>query len=580
MDAFKVFALLTAWRILQVTAQTTNVNVVLEGQVTATTPNSIVVTFRPSGSGQALVNTDKIVVTAKDSGNTAVNNFFGSDTGTATVPVLTDGGGVATPAPTITSAVISGTGSVYTFVVTGAVSHTADTTFTIPAGALGQLPSVGTNYELEISTTNTAGTAKDSAQGTGGTFNVIAAPTITWSGGQNAGDQPTSLRIQVSAPFNIGVNDVIELHSSQDIFIAGVGATAESASPGNVVTMAQVNDASTYETDGTKRLFKVIVKTAATSVGSAIDIVITGNTLLTTLPSNAGAVSLTIKMGTAGSPSTAVYGTTGWLTISVGSDPVARFGDTVRVFELPPGVLTPLIHMPDLKIAGSVFEGGGSYEQWFDRFVLSTADDSRFMDIKMRKLPDDFNASRVPRQALQTMDITLGYGTVDNPQFKTHLQDLGTSIPLSFIGYMGLTRRVARHHTMRFTSIGRYPRECIDLAGAWAHFYVCTSPADEYFGNLRNLALKYAHLDIGVVEVKDATQFKGTLPELWGLVPMSEATKALVKEDKSTWKKLSVSSDLGLEKLQKECTSENSTQENATQGTGVSISGVDKSMVM
>lgn len=578
MNAFKVFALLTAWRTLQVTAQVVNVAVTLEGQVSATTPNSILCVFRPSGTG-ALITGDKVVVTAKDSGNTAVNNFFGSD-GAATVPVFTDGGAVATPAPTITAAVISGTGSVYTFTMTGAVANTADATFTIPAGALGTLPSVGVNYELEISTTNSGGAGKDAAQGTGGTFNVIAAPTITWNGGQNAGDQPTSLRIQVSAPFAIAATQVIELHASQDIFIAGVGATTETASPGNIVTMAQVNDASTYETDGTKRLFKITVQTATTTVGSAIDILITGGTLLTTLPSNAGAVSLTIKMGAAGAPTTAVYATTSWLTISVGSDPVARFGDTVRVFELPPGQLTPLIQMPDLKIAGSVFEGGGAYEQWFDRFVVSTADESRFMDIKMRRLPDDFNSSKVPRQSMQTMDITLGYGNVDNPQFKTHLQDLGTTIPLSFLGYMGLTRRVARHHTMRFTSIGRYPRECIDLAGAWAHFYVCTSPADEYFGNLRNLALKYAHLDIGVVEVKDVTQFQGTLPELWGLVPMSEATKALVKEDKSTWKKLSVSSDLGLEKLQKECTSENSTQENATQGVGFSTGGVDRSMLM
>lgn len=572
MNAFKVFAILAAWQTLQVTAATSGITVTLEGQVTATTPNTITVIFQVSS---ALVSTDKVVVTAKDSGGNAVSNFFGSD-GSGTVPTFTDGGAVATPAPTITTATISGTGSVYTFDLTGALSTGSDATFTIPSGALGTLPSVGTDYELEISTTNSAGTEQDAAQASGGTFYIIAAPTITWTGGQNAGDQPTSLRIQVTAPFNVATTEVIELHSSQNIFIAGVGAVTETSSPGNVVTMAQVDDSSTYETDSTQKLFTITVATASTSVGSAIDILITGGTLLTTLPSNAGAVSLTIKMGTSGSPSTVVYGGTGWLTISVGSDPVARFGNTIRVFELPPGDLTPLIQMPDLKIAGSVFEGGGSYEQWFDRFVISTADDSRFMDIKMKRLPEGFNASQLPRQALQTMDITLGYGAVDDPQFQTHLQDLGTSIPLSFLGYMGLTRRVDRHHTTRFTSIGRYPRECIDLAGAFAHFYVCTSPADEYYGNLRNLALKYAHLDIGMIEVKDYTQFQGTLPELWGLVPMSEATNALVKEDKSTWKKLSVSSDLGLEQLQKECTSENSTQENATEGIGFSVGSVDR----
>lgn len=579
MNAFKVFALLIAWQTSQAIAQTTNVAVALEGQVTGTTPNSIAVTFQVSNS-QALITGDKVVVTAKDSGGTAVNNFFGTDGSTSSVPVFTDGGAVATPAPTITNAEISGTGSVYKFSMTGAVSIGSTATFTIPAGALGTLPAAGVNYELEVSTSTSADSQKDSAQASGGTFMIIAAPTITWTGGQNAGDQPSSLRVQVTAPFQVAVNDVIEIHASQNIFIASVSATSVLTSPGSAVTAVQVDTASTYETDATQKLFKMIVLTAATATASAVDIVISSNSLLTTLPSNAGAVTMTIKMGSSGSPNTVVYQTGGWLTISAGSDPVARFGNTVRVFELPPGVLTPLIKMPDLSISGSVFEGGGSYEQWFDRFVITTADESRFMDIKMKQLPEGFNASKAPRNAMHTMDITLGYGTVDEPQFKTHLQDIGTSIPLNFLGYMGLTRRVERHHTMRFTTVGRYPRECLDLAGAWAHFYLCTSPADEYYGQLRHLALKYAHLDIGIVEVKDYSQFQGTLPELWGLVPMSEATKALVKEDKSTFKKLSISTDLGLENLQKECASDNSTQENVTRRSEMSASGSDGSMVM
>merc|ERR1712187_947053 len=60
--------------------------------------------------------------------------------------------------------------------------------------------------------------------------------------------------------------------------------------------------------------------------------------------------------------------------------------------------------------------------------------------------------------------------------------------------------------------------------------YICSSAAHEYWGNQRELSLKYAHLDLAIIEVKNFDAVTGLLPELWGMRPMSEFTKAHVKK--------------------------------------------------
>jgi hypothetical protein len=101
----------------------TNVAVNVEGIITGVAANSIQVTFRPA---TAMSSGDKVVCTATNSGGSAAA-VFGSDTGSATVPT------VRTPSMTITAAAISGSASVYTFTVTGAVPNNADAVFTIPS---------------------------------------------------------------------------------------------------------------------------------------------------------------------------------------------------------------------------------------------------------------------------------------------------------------------------------------------------------------------------------------------------------------------------------------------------------------
>lgn len=117
-----------------------------------------------------------------------------------------------------------------------------------------------------------------------------------------------------------------------------------------------------------------------------------------------------------------------------GNDPIARFGDKFQEFELPHHVLVPLIESPDMRILGSVFPGNPS-EQWFDRMVLSSVDDTRFVELKMKKDLEEINATKLRPGAFATMDIQMGWGSISAPQSTFQVQSLDTKIP--FHGAVG-----------------------------------------------------------------------------------------------------------------------------------------------
>lgn len=226
---------------------------------------------------------------------------------------------------------------------------------------------------------------------------------------------------------------------------------------------------------------------------------------------------------------------------SSGSDPVAKFGNMQREFDLPLHTLVPLLNTPDMILHASVFPGNPE-EQWFGRMVMTSADDTRWMEIKMKEDLVNLNLSKVPRDQFATLDITMGYGSYANPTVTTLVPGFSANVPYGFLGHDFVFRRMRRTHSIRNTNIGYLPRECVDMAGAWVHLYVCSAPAEEFSGPEREYALRYAHLDLAVIEVRNFDQLTGTLPELWGTQPMSETTRSYLKPGQ----------DAGLPKIMKE----------------------------
>merc|ERR1712217_49732 len=76
-------------------------------------------------------------------------------------------------------------------------------------------------------------------------------------------------------------------------------------------------------------------------------------------------------------------------------------------------------------------------------------------------------------------------------------------------------------------TIGGAQREAVIIYSPDVRFLIISSPATEHSGEFAYLSVKYAHLDIHILEMQNRASIRGVLPELWGLKKMSNATKAL-----------------------------------------------------
>lgn len=334
-----------------------------------------------------------------------------------------------------------------------------------------------------------------------------------------AGTDPTTLQIQFNTPLALDSGDTIVLTASRLVFTASV--TTGLTDPNSIFA--------SYVTTSTSVFTGTLGSNVA--LNAAVDFTLPDG-MTAALPSVSD--SVTIDFTLAGSFS--IDNALGFGTISAsaaaGNDPIARLGDTVREFELPLHTLTPLMTTPELTIHGSVFPGNPE-EQWFGRMVFSVPADSRFLEIRVKNDLEHVNTSKVPPMSFSTLDIHLGYGDLEMPSHMGRVPGLDAKIPFHFLGHHVAVRRMRRHHSVRFSTAGGFHRECVDVAGVSLHFYVCSAPADEYYGDSHHLSLRYMHLDIGIIEVLDIKKLTGLLPELWGIQPMSASTESCIKEDKS-----------------------------------------------
>jgi len=229
----------------------------------------------------------------------------------------------------------------------------------------------------------------------------------------------------------------------------------------------------------------------------------------------------------------------GWTTLATaaGSDPVAISGGVARKFSLPPGKLVPLLVAPDMSLHGATFDGMGPWEQWFGRMVIFSEHSDRWLKISIKKDILDVNRSQAAKNAFETLDVVAGYGDSDNPEpgasFPITSRD--HNVPFGFIGAKVAFRVVHRHHKVPDVSIGRARRECAEIEGNSLHFFICSAPASEYFGWQRDLAIKFAHLDVAVHKIS-SSKADGLLPQLWGVRPLSEENARYLEDDDTSSK--------------------------------------------
>jgi hypothetical protein len=490
------------------------------GQVAAQVSSGAVTSSGPYATGQApgaALFAFEVGAAANSNGNTVVITasaaIFGADetgisSGAGTIAVTASAGSP----PTLTYA-LSSSGTVLTGTIGGGGFATSTTYYIAVAAAkmASALPAAGAVTCSIVVTGNTV-------QNSIAVYTIVAAPTVMLTSASSVvGVQPSALAITITLPVATANTQTLTITPSKTLFTGS--ATSDVSLTGG--TMGGTPSVTGFTTGAI-----VVTSGGSSTIGQTLKLTV-AQAGLATLPST-GAVTFDVVHS---ANTNTLVNDAALFTISAGaagSDPVARWGNTVREFELPPGELTLLLKTPKMEVFGSVFEGGGSYEQWFDRFVLADVDQTRFVDIKMKKNLVDYNHSKSMPGAFKTIDVTLGIGAISNPSYVADA-DMNTAIPNTWLGSQIEVRRFQRFAPTKSTSIGNLPRECADVAGEWLHFYICSTPATEYYGSLRHLAMKYAHFDMAVVEMTNHQQVTGLFPELWGLKPMSKTTRAFVK---------------------------------------------------
>jgi len=491
-------------------ADISNVEVTYQAEYKATTtPTQIEI---KSTHAQLVANGGAVVYTFDTAvfGNSVTPTCAGSVTsgGLSSVACSVGASGL------VLTATLTSTGNAIDAAATLTLTVTAST-----AGDLLALPSAATQVQLTAVTANGGTDTLDGTSTVRVSWFAQAAPTITLTSTDlNAGTTPSSLQVQFTTPFAVASGQTIVFTASQSVFTA------------SVTTGAPVTGATLSGYTTTSATVFTATLGANLAENTAVDITMP-TAMMAALPSVAGAVTIDITLNSI----VAFNDATGFGTIvasgGAGSDPIARLGNVVREFELPLYTKTLLLESPDLVVHGSVFPGNPS-EQWFDRIILSTPDNMRFMEVKVKKDLEHVNASQVPRSFFGTLDVTLGYGTVEEPLATTSVKGPHHEVPFHFMGHHMLFRRVRRNAALSVTTANTLPRECVDMAGNTVHLYVCSSPASEYYGDLNKLALRYMHLDLVFVEVKNFQLLSGVLPELWNVKPMSETTKSYLKQPK------------------------------------------------
>merc|ERR1712032_408145 len=140
------------------------------------------------------------------------------------------------------------------------------------------------------------------------------------------------------------------------------------------------------------------------------------------------------------------------------------------------------------------------------------------------------NRTSLPRDVFETLDVTIGAAKQPlskmPPCCKKYHHRMGLHIGMMKMDQM----KEAGPPMVMQKTIGGARREVVLVACDSAHIMITSSPASEYFGDHAYLAVKYAHLDIVILQMRDRASLKGLLPELWGFRPLSNRTKAMMEK--------------------------------------------------
>lgn len=422
-------------------------------------------------------------------------------TGTATYTCATAANGMTVTA-TLTGGYIA-PGATMTFTITDAA-----------AGDIAQLPSTPGAVQMNTLTANGGGDTL--AGGSVDVFNVVPAATITLtSADMNAGTTPTSLRVQFTTPLPVSSSQTIAIFATQAVFTAASSPVTGFLDPGSIF--------SAYSTSNTQNFAGTLSGNLAR--GTVVDFTLpTG--MMAALPAVAGAVTLDISLN----GDIALDDATGFGTIVssggiVSGDPVSWYGNLRTEFLLPIGRHTLLLQTPDMIVVAWPFQGKGE-DQWIGKVVVASKTGDAVVEVDVQENLMKFDRNKIKPNAFETLDVIVGPGASPSrlgqiPDYDEQV-DHPEGLVLKFARVTGTRGPVCLQDRY-------FPcRETVIVISKYAKVFIESSSAVEYFGSSKD-AVDHAHLDVQVTDMFHPETFSGALPEMWGLRPISAATKAMIK---------------------------------------------------
>jgi len=209
-------------------------------------------------------------------------------------------------------------------------------------------------------------------------------------------------------------------------------------------------------------------------------------------------------------------------TPSVSGDPITWHGNVREEFWLPHTVLSPLIRSPDMQVLASSVPGHKE-DQWINRIVITSGLGEPVLDVKIIKNLTYFNRGSLPPNAFETLDVKMEW-------WRPGVVGIMPPGDAQFNHWSGISMGFGRVRHYGQLNAGAAPRrEAVYIVSKHLKILILSSAAREYFLESGHLGMEYSHLDLEIMEIADQKQITGILPELWGMLPMSEETKVLRK---------------------------------------------------
>eukprot|EP00438_Fugacium_kawagutii_P001111 Skav218102 [mRNA] locus=scaffold759:61921:63735:- [translate_table: standard] len=203
-----------------------------------------------------------------------------------------------------------------------------------------------------------------------------------------------------------------------------------------------------------------------------------------------------------------------------GSDPITFHGGQKIKFWLQSNQEFMILETAELKVFGEVFPGPKSDLQWFGKFRVVLSDNTPVVEVHIKRQISNYTrVSSCSSRRIDSMDVFVG-------RAKSLLREVQRR-PMHFA--VGDEVRFAidcRQQNRPLLASSR--TEFIHFETPSIVFLIVAAHAGNEFPDDWRLQLKYMHLDLLILEMPRKNEFKGILPEIWGLLPRSPEVEAML----------------------------------------------------